>query len=259
MGDARKALVRSQGGSGVGLALSACFVNRLTIFTPQVFRVILFRRLHFPLPLTVCNCRCGPQLDIYGHHRAVGGARAGVLAGRGWALENVVVRICREAGGRVTTNVLVGNLDLIGPNVEDTRRVEVVADGLPLCGGAQLTRQWSVHCVLTAPPRGGQRPTKEWRQQRLDAGNAGLIPSWLVCTEGRALWFSRWSWRPMVARNAEFSLTIGQCKGQGGNRVDATTCGAVLAFMVGFVLGVHCRSGAGFHDVGIAWRSRRRW
>ena len=59
MGDARKALVRSQGGSGAGLALSTCPVNRLTTFSPHVFRVILLRRLHLPLPLTVRNCRCG--------------------------------------------------------------------------------------------------------------------------------------------------------------------------------------------------------
>ena len=76
MGDARKALVRSQGGSGAGLALSTCPVNRLTTFSLQVFRVILLRRLHLPLPLTVRNCRCGQPLDICGHHHAAC-ARAG--------------------------------------------------------------------------------------------------------------------------------------------------------------------------------------
>ena len=149
MGDARKALVRSQGGSGAGMALSTCPVNRLTTFSPQVFRVILLRRLHLPLPLTVRNCKCGQPLDICGHHRAAC-ARAGVLGGRGWALENVVARICREAGGRVTTNVLVRNLDLVGPGVEDNRRLEVVADGLPLFGGAQLAIDTTVVSALHA-------------------------------------------------------------------------------------------------------------
>ena len=43
-----------------------------------------------------------------------------------------------EAGGRVTTNVMIRDLDLIQPGVG--RRLEVVVDGLPLFGGVQL--QW---------------------------------------------------------------------------------------------------------------------
>ena len=49
-------------------------------------------------------------------------------------------RVQREGGARVTTNVLVGDLDLEVPNAaRDGRRLEVVADGLPLFGGVQLT------------------------------------------------------------------------------------------------------------------------
>ena len=54
-------------------------------------------------------------------------------------MENVAARVCCEAGGRVTTNVLVRNLDHVGPDIADNRRLEVVADGLPLFGGAQLS------------------------------------------------------------------------------------------------------------------------
>ena len=64
--------------------------------------------------------------------------------------------------------------------------------------------------------------------------------------------------RSLVAQNPDFSVTVGQSKGQGRKRVDATTCGAVVAFTMGFILVMHCRSGGGFHDVGIAWRLRRR-
>ena len=78
-----------------------CPVSRLTSFTPQLFWVILLRRLHLPLPLTVRNCWCNLPVDSRGHHRAVC-ARSGVLGGRGWAVENAAARICREAGGRVT-------------------------------------------------------------------------------------------------------------------------------------------------------------
>ena len=43
-----------------------------------------------------------------------------MVGGRGWAAENAA-RICREAGGRVTTNVMVR--DLVGPHVDDARRL----------------------------------------------------------------------------------------------------------------------------------------
>ena len=63
-------------------------------------------------------------LLFFGHHRAAC-AQAGVLGRRGFAIESVAARICREAGGRVPTNL-----------VNDGRRLEVVVDGLPLFGGA---------------------------------------------------------------------------------------------------------------------------
>ena len=61
-----------------------------------------------------------------------------MLGRRGFAVESAAARVCREAGGRVTTNVMVRDLDLAAPNVRDARRLEVVVDGLPLFGGAQL-------------------------------------------------------------------------------------------------------------------------
>ena len=53
-------------------------------------------------------------------------------------MESVAARICREAGGRVTTNILVRDLDLDLEDPGDARRLEVVVDGLPLHGGSQL-------------------------------------------------------------------------------------------------------------------------
>ena len=138
VGEDVQALVRSQGGPGAGLVLSTCPTCRVTKLETQLFRVVLLRRLRLPLPLTVRTCRCGLPLDPCGHHRAAC-AHAGVLGRRGWALENVLARICREAGGRVATNVMVRDLDLALPHVVDGRRLEVVVDGLPLYGGAQLS------------------------------------------------------------------------------------------------------------------------
>ena len=71
-------------------------------------------------------------LDIF-HHRAAC-ANVGVSGRRGFALESVAARVCREAGGRVSVNQYVRDLDT-APN---NRRLEVVADGLFLFHGAQL-------------------------------------------------------------------------------------------------------------------------
>ena len=133
------------------MALSTCPVSRLTSFTPQLFRVILLRRLHLPLPLTVRNCQCGLPLDSRGHHRAAC-ARAGVLGGRGTLSRMLQRETCREARGRVTTNVVVSYLVLVEPHVNDARGLEVVADGLPLFGeglSSKSTQHWSVPCGPT--------------------------------------------------------------------------------------------------------------
>ena len=61
-----------------------------------------------------------------------------VLGRRGFAVESAAARVCREAGGRVSTNMFVRNMDLGVPRAADSRRLEVVVDGLPLFGGVQL-------------------------------------------------------------------------------------------------------------------------
>ena len=137
LSDSSCALLRSQGGSKAGMALSACPTCRVTKIDSHLFRVLLLRDLQLPFPLTALTCRCGRPLDSFGHHPAAC-ARAGVLARRGHALESVAARICREAGGRVSTNVFVRDLDLMGPGVADGGRLEVVVNGLPLFGGSQI-------------------------------------------------------------------------------------------------------------------------
>ena len=71
-------------------------------------------------------------------------ARGGVLSKWEFALESATARICCEVGGRVTTNVLVRDLDLEGPGglgQADARRLEVAVDGLPLFGGTARSRR----------------------------------------------------------------------------------------------------------------------
>ena len=80
-------------------------------FDPQLFRVLLLRRLWQPLPPVSRICRCGRPLDSSGHHRAAC-ANSGVLGRGGFAVESAVARVCREAGGRVSCNAFVRDLDV---------------------------------------------------------------------------------------------------------------------------------------------------
>ena len=73
---------------------------------------------------------------------------------RGFALESAAAQVCREAGARVSTNVLVRDLDLLPLQHADARRLEVVADGLPLCHGAQI----AVDTTLVYPLRRNSTP-----------------------------------------------------------------------------------------------------
>ena len=57
---------------------------------------------------------------------------------------------CRESGGRVSVNQHVRDFDIAASNAADNRRLEVVADGLPLFHGAQL----AIHTTMVAPHRG---------------------------------------------------------------------------------------------------------
>ena len=137
LADSERALLISQGCSGAGAALQTRPTCPLTRIDPALFRVLLLRRLRLPLPLSIRSCRSGRPLDSRGHHRAAC-ARAGVMGRRGFAVESAAARVCREGGARVTTNVMVRDMDLAAPSPGDAPRLEIVADGLPLFGGAQL-------------------------------------------------------------------------------------------------------------------------
>ena len=52
----------------------------------------------------------------------------------GYHLEVATAQVCREGGARVSTNVFVKDMDLATFNALDSRRLEVVADGLTLFG-----------------------------------------------------------------------------------------------------------------------------
>ena len=154
-----QALMRSQSGPYVGMAFFVAPANFLTRIDPALFRVLLLRRLRLPLSLSSRWCRCGRPLDSFDHHRQAC-PRAGVLGRRRFAVESAAARVCREAGGRVTVNMMVRDMDLGLPHAHDSRRLEIVADGLPLFSGMQLavdtTLVSPLHCGGSARPDAAQ-------------------------------------------------------------------------------------------------------
>ena len=108
--DAQRALLRSQSGPGAGVFLRTTPCNPVTRLDSFTFRILLCRRL-------------------------------------GFAVERVVARVCREGGARVSTNIMVRDMDLAVPIPGDSRRIEVLADGLALFGGVQL----AIDTTLVSP------------------------------------------------------------------------------------------------------------
>ena len=147
-----EALLRSQQGPFASRFLTTVPTCPALSYPSHLFRVLLLRRLRLPLPLSQRYCRCRRPLDSLGDHRAAC-ARAGVLRSRGCPLERAAARVCREAGARVTCNTRLADMNLQVDRVDD-RRLEVVANGLPLWGGQQL----AVDTTLVSPLSGSGSP-----------------------------------------------------------------------------------------------------
>ena len=149
---ASRALLLSQGGPGGAAVLTGFPTSLPCRLSDDLFRAILLRRLRLPLPAAPRTCSCGRPLDALGDHRAAC-ATTGVLVRRAGPLERAAAAICREAGGRVATNVMLRDLNL-GAALTDARRLEVVAHGLPAFAGAQV----AVDVTLVSPLTGAGVP-----------------------------------------------------------------------------------------------------
>ena len=79
---------------------------------------------------------------------------------RATSVEQTVAQVCREAKARVQTNVLLRDMNIAVP-AADERRVEVLAAGLPIHGGAQLAIDVTLRTVLTRD--GAPRPQTDWK------------------------------------------------------------------------------------------------
>ena len=179
-----EALLRSQQGPFASRFLTTVPTCPALSYPSHLFRVLLLRRLRLPLPLSQRYCRCRRPLDSLGDHRAAC-ARAGVLRSRGCPLERAAARVCREAGARVTCNTRLADMNLQVDRVDD-RRLEVVANGLPLWGGQQL----AVDTTLVSPLSGSGQPCRRpcTPPQRADIPGAaplGALPLGCLGRRGR--------------------------------------------------------------------------
>ena len=73
-------------------------------------------------------------------------------------MESAVGRICREGGASVTVNMMMRDMDLPVLNARDARRLEIVADRLPLFGAVQLAVD-TTFGVSTAGPHSEAQQT----------------------------------------------------------------------------------------------------
>ena len=128
--DTQRALLQSQHGPLASSPFTAVPTSRVTRMDAQPFRLLMCRRLHLPLPLSLRTCRCGRRLDSFGHHRAA-------------------AQVCREAGARVATNVLCGMWTWQLSTLWTVGGWKWVVDGLTLWHGAQL----AIDTTLVSPLR----------------------------------------------------------------------------------------------------------
>ena len=143
---ASQALLQSQAGPFASRAFTTIPYSTEFEYPSHLFRILLLRRLRLHLPLSARSCRCRRPLDPLGDHRAAC-AQSGVLRARGGPLERAAARICREGGARVTTNTRLADLNIHNLSRVDDRRIEVIANGLPMWGGSQL----AVDTTLVSP------------------------------------------------------------------------------------------------------------
>ena len=127
-----------------------------TTYPSHLFGVLLLRRLRPPLPLSARICQYRRILDPLSDHDAAC-AQAAVLTGRGISLERAAAKVCREAGARVTTNTSISDLNLDHINRHDDRRIQVIAKGRTLCGGAQLAVDTTLVLPLTSSSQSRRR------------------------------------------------------------------------------------------------------
>ena len=125
----------------------------LSWFGDSAFHCLLMLPPAVVVPILTLSAITGPPAHALGSS-----------AGEAFLWERAAARVCREAGATVAANVLLRDLNII-TRQHDDRRIEVIANGLPLWGGVQLAVDTTLVSALDA--RGRLR-----RHQRSTVGAA---------------------------------------------------------------------------------------
>ena len=134
-----RALALFQSGPLAGVPFHCFPTSYATRMDSEIFRTLHRRRLRLPLSFNARVCRYGRLPDCLGHYRSAC-VVSGALVRRGFEFEVAVARICREGGARVSTNVMVRDLDLSQASTADDWKSS--QKGCPCLGApnSRLTR-----------------------------------------------------------------------------------------------------------------------
>ena len=91
--------------------------------------------------------RCQAPLDMFGHHWG-SCARSGRVKRRATPTKRMTARVFREAGACVRQNAFLRDMNVNGP-AQDSRNIEVLAQGLPCHGGVQLAVDITLRSALS--------------------------------------------------------------------------------------------------------------
>ena len=152
------------------------------------------------------------------------------------------LHVCREAGARVSTNVLVRDLDILPLDRQDGRKLEVVADGLPL---------GHHHCVAFE----GRRDSPPCHRRRCpsccpESQNEDVPRTYRGCRAGTTRGACDRSRRALFRGDSSVFASVGKSKSKGSTSSPPDPCSSLVAAEVAHNPGMlQGRSGC------LLWRS----
>ena len=160
MSRSEQALLRSQSGPFAGMALS----ERTVQDQPAVVPCPAASATPSPSPSLFTCVSMWPFAQLLGHHRAAC-SRSGVSGRRGHAVESAATRVCREAGARVTTNVMIRDMQPQKPEGAAGSKSWRMVFPCFVAHNQQWMPHLSLHCIVTDHQR--------WRSSGCGASKKG--------------------------------------------------------------------------------------
>ena len=182
-----RAMSRSQRGPLAATPVVSVPSNRFSKFDAQSFRVLLRRHLRDPAGMAANSTHLATTARDVQKQEFWGDVV--------FPLERAAAQVCREAGGRVSSNVLVRDMDLCSTSSTAAGSKWWRTDSL--CGtdrSWRLTQRWSLHCTVMEQPDGLQQTTmgSHWsthgggkRPRTQNSHGIWVAPDW-------SSWLQRW-------------------------------------------------------------------